>query len=210
LYSGETVTPEWVFRDEWIAVIHKPPGMPVQSTRRGAEGTLEPWLKAHDGIDYVAFHHRLDAAAQGLLVVGLHPHANPGLAREFRERRAVRKYRALVHGEPGSQGEWRHVEGKRGGERVALPSGPGRHMVSRWTLLEQRGSRALIEVRLHTGRTHQIRLQAAAEGMPVVGDIQYGFGERGGLRLQAYSLEFTHPVTHKPVHHVLPVPLQWG
>ncbi len=204
------MTPEVLYRDRWLAVVHKPPGMPVQSTRRGAEGTLEPWLRALDGVTYVAFHHRLDAAARGLLVVGLHEHANRGLAKAFRERLAVRKYRVLVHGEPAAdEGEWRHVEGRRGKERVALPDGPGKPMVSRWRKLAQRGARALLEVRLETGRTHQIRLQAAAEGMPVVGDVVYGFGERGGLRLQAYALELDHPVTGERLAFELPEPEGW-
>ncbi len=207
------MSPEWVFRDRWLGVVHKPPRVPVQRTRRGIAGTLEAWLAAEPDVHYSALHHRLDAAAQGLVAIALHPHANKGLAAAFRERTAERLYRVLVHrGPKGESGTWEHAEGTERGQRIALPPdapGAGRAMKSSWRLVERRRTKALLEVRLHTGRTHQIRLQAAAEGCPVVGDVPYGFGEAGGLRLQAYRLALEHPVTGGPLSFELPEPQGW-
>lgn len=207
------MSPEWVWRDQWLGVVSKPPGVPVQRSRRGIEGTLEAWLAADPDVGYSALHHRLDAAAQGLVAIALDRKSNSGLAAAFRNRTAVRLYRVLVHRGPvGEEGVWEHAEGTDRGERVALvPGAPGagRPMRSSWRLVERRRTKALLEIRLHTGRTHQIRLQAAAEGCPVVGDVPYGFGEAGGLRLQAYHLALKHPVTSEPLSWELPEPEGW-
>jgi 23S rRNA pseudouridine1911/1915/1917 synthase len=82
-------------------------------------------------------------------------------------------------------------------------------MKARWTALDRRGSHSLISVALETGRTHQIRLQAAAEGHPIVGDRVYGFGEAGGLRLQASELGLEHPVTGEWMSWELDEPVSW-
>jgi len=204
--------PGFVFRDRWFGVVRKPAGMAVQPTRASVEGTLEAWIRARSGIAYVALHHRLDRDAQGLLAVALHRDANRGLAAAFAQRTAVRRYRMLVHGAPaGGAGEWRHREGRRGAVRCAAPwDGPGREMLSSWSLIEDRSPHSLLEARLSTGRTHQLRLHAAAEGHPIVGDRLYGFGEAGGLRLQAFALELEHPVTGEGMGWELEEPAQWG
>ena len=211
--NDSKITPRVLFRDETFVVLEKPPGMPTQSTRRGSEGTLERWLKEQDGVSYTAFHHRLDAAAQGLICAALDQRANKSLARSFRERLAQRRYRALVHGTPASaEGEWHHLQVLRGKRRQALPWARGRkgeEMKSRWTTDERRGPYSLISVALETGRTHQIRLQATAEGHPIVGDRVYGFGEPGALRLQACLLKLAHPVTGEPLSWELPEPESW-
>jgi len=188
--------------------------MPTQSTRRGAEGTLEHWLRQQEGVEYTAFHHRLDAAAQGLICAALDRGANKSLARAFRERLARRSYRALVHGAPvGDRGEWHHLGVERRGRRQAVPWQPrtrGEEMRARWEAHGRRGPHSLVTVDLETGRTHQIRLQAAAEGHPIVGDHLYGFGEPGGLRLQACELELEHPLTRERMGWSLEEPAGWG
>jgi 23S rRNA pseudouridine1911/1915/1917 synthase len=205
--------PGWVFRGDSFAVVSKPPGMPVQATRASALGTLEAWLRDQPGVGYVALHHRLDADARGLLAVALDRGANKGLAASFSQRTAVRRYRMLVHGTPaGGAGEWRHREGRRGQVRTAEPwtaRGHGREMISSWRLAEERDLHGLLEARLQTGRTHQLRLQAAAAGHPIVGDRLYGFGEAGGLRLQAYALALEHPVTGEGMSWELEEPEGW-
>lgn len=206
--------PRVVFRDDTFIVLEKPVGMPTQSTRRGSEGTLEHWLREQDGVEYTAFHHRLDAGAHGLICAALDRRANKSLARAFRERLAQRRYRALVHGTPdGPDGQWHHLGVDRRGRRQAIPWEPrarGEEMKARWTALERRGPHSLISVALETGRTHQIRLQAAAEGHPIVGDPVYGFGEAGGLRLQASELGIEHPITGEWMSWELDEPESWG
>jgi len=206
-------SPSVLFRDDVFIVLEKPSGMPTQSTRRGAEGTLEDWLLQQEGVDYTAFHHRLDAAAQGLICAGLDRRANKSLARSFRDRLARRSYRALVHGSlTEADGIWHHLQVERQKRRKAIPwerGVRGQEMKARWTALDRRPPYSLISVSLETGRTHQIRLQAAAEGHPIVGDRVYGFGEPGGLYLQASELEIEHPLSGERMSWSLEEPESW-
>ncbi|MEE2830000.1 MAG: RluA family pseudouridine synthase [Myxococcota bacterium] len=210
-YDG--AQPEVIFRDELIGILFKPPGMPVQATRSTVHGTLEAWLRSEPGVDYCAFHHRLDRDAQGLISVALDRRANRGLAQAFSARRVRRSYRALVHGTPSEEGgRWHHLQVQRGPRRTALPwteGGTGEEMDASWQLSASRGPHALLDIQLVTGRTHQIRLQAVAEGHPIVGDRLYGFGESCGLRLQACSLELVHPGSGELVSWALEEPVDW-
>ncbi len=202
--------PVLVYRDRHVVLVDKPPGVPVSATRQTVHGSVEGWIK-DQGFAYVALHHRLDREAQGLLVVAVHKAANQGLARAFQDRRARRTYRAVLLGRLEGQGIWEHDQVQRAGRRVAAPPGRGgQSMRSRWMALRPWGEDTLVRVELDTGRTHQIRLQAAAVGHPVVGDRLYGGAEAGGLRLQAARLELKHPVTGKPLVCDLPIPPSWG
>ena len=197
--------PEVIFRDRCIAVLNKPPGLPVLATRQALLGTLESWIR-EQGPRYVAFHHRLDREAQGLIVAAIDKSANRELAAIFSERRARRSYRVLVEGHLEGEGVWEHGLVKRGGERRAVKAGVGKLMRSRWRVLENLGDRTVVEVRLETGRTHQIRMQTAAEGHPIVGDRLYGTADPGGLRLQACRLELPHPTRKGWLSYSLPDP----
>ncbi len=204
--------PTLVFRDRDILVLDKPAGVACQATRTTVHGTVEQWAKSLRGVDYVALHHRLDRPARGLLVLGIARRANRELARAFAERIAVRRYRALLSGPvEGDAGTWQHRFVEEAGDRRAEPwTGEGAEMRSEWRVLERIGPKTLVDVRLHTGRTHQIRLQTAAAGAPVCGDRRYGHAEPGGLRLQAYVLELPHPVTGEPLSFTLDEPADWG
>ena len=212
--SGSDQTPRVVYRDRVLVVLNKPPGMPTQATRQGSAGTLEEWLRAQDGVNYSAFHHRLDAAAQGLVCAALDRSANSSLARSFRQREAKRTYRALVHGRPRTtEGRWHHLGRRRGARRIAVryaQGAPGEEMIARWAMLEARPPYSLLEVQLETGRTHQIRLQASAEGHPILGDPVYGFAESGGLCLQACALSLRHPMSGDWMSWDLAEPGRWG
>lgn len=169
-----------IFADHHIVVIDKPAGLPSQRDREGREGVYEMLTRR---LGRVGLHHRLDVAARGLMVLGRSRPADQGLARQFQERTIKRTYRAVVLGNPGD-GTWRSsIDGKRA--------------VSHFSTLEA-GPTSRIEVRLETGRTHQIRRHASEAGFPILGDRRYG-GAAGRLddrlRLLAFRLELTHPVT---------------
>ena len=202
--------PRFVHRERTFALLEKPPGVPVLPTRATIRGTLDSWLKEQPGVEYTAFHHRLDAAARGLIVAVLHKSANRSISAAFQERTAVRKYRALVEGRLEGEGVWEHAQVQRSGVRRAVRwRGQGLHMRSLWRSSVVGADRSLIEVKLETGRTHQIRLQAAAVGHPVVGDLLYGDRDRGGLHLQAAMLALPHPHRRSRVEWALEPPERW-
>lgn len=198
-----------VHRDADLVVIDKPPGVACQATRTTVHGTVERQVAQLPGIHYVALHHRLDRPARGLLAVAVSRRANAGLARAFSERLAVRRYRALLAGRLEGEGTWEHRLVEDGDRRAEPWLGEGTLMRSRWRVLEQLGDQTLVEVVLETGRTHQIRVQTAAEGCPIVGDRRYGRAEPGGLRLQAFGLALEHPVSGEPLEFTLDVPDDW-
>ncbi len=197
--------PDVVFRDRCIAILDKPPGLPVLATRQTTQGTLESWVK-DQGARYIAFHHRLDREARGLIAVAIDRSANRELAAIFSERRARRSYRAILEGHLEGEGVWDHGLVKRAGQRQAVKPGVGKLMRSRFRVLGHRGDRTEVEVRLETGRTHQIRMQCAAVGHPIVGDRLYGDVDPGGLRLQACRLEMPHPTKKGWLRFSLPDP----
>lgn len=201
--------PRVVHQDPHVVVVDKPAGVPVSPTRQTVHGTVETWL-FEQGFKYVALHHRLDRDAQGLLVAAVHRSANAGLAKAFQDRRVRRTYRAILQGSLEGEGDWKHTLVQRRGKRIAVaPGKKGQSMRATWRAIGARGAHTLVRVVLDTGRTHQIRLQSAAEGHPVLGDRLYGGAERGGLRLQASRLELPHPVTGKTLLVDLPEPSAW-
>ena len=171
-----------IYRDDYLLVINKPAGLPSQRTKAGEEGVYE-LLSAHE--DYVGLHHRLDRRASGLMVLTVHRSANKAMARAFRKHQVQRVYVALCEGEVHN-GRWdSDVDGKPARTDVLVigPYGDGL---------------TAIECRLHTGRTHQIRIHAAMNGTPLAGDRTYG-GDASRpwerLGLHAGELSLRHPTT---------------
>ncbi len=174
-----------VYRDRWLLVVDKPAGQPSQRTREGEDGLYEALCE--DEL-YVGLHHRLDRNVSGLMVFTLDPVANAGIANALKHRTLNRSYRALLEGrcEPGS---WTWAVGKS----------PARTDVEVDSVV--RGISRVV-CRLHTGRTHQIRIHAAMNGTPVVGDTRYGGDltrRLPRLALHAARLELTHPITSEPL-----------
>lgn len=183
---------ELVFQDRWIAVVAKPAGLPTQAGRDGDPGAYERLQAAHP---YVGLHHRLDRPASGLVLFTLHKAANKPVSRALRAGLIHRRYRAVLYGDaPGGAWEWR-VDGK-----------PARTTCTR--VGYGHGTTA-VELVLHTGRTHQIRVHAAMSGAPVLGDRRYG-AESGRawprLALHAWRLALAHPMTGEPLELTAPLP----
>lgn len=210
--TRELPPPRWVHRDAWMGVVYKPPGVLVQASAQTVRGTVEAWARAQPEVTYVALHHRLDREARGLVAFALHPDANAELARAFREHDLSRRYHVVVSGVPEADtGTWEHELIEQGRRRTAAPPGSGgKPMRAAWRVLARGGDRALLEVELHTGRTHQVRLQAAAVGHPVLGDARYGSKHPDGLHLQAWSLALRHPVTGDPLSFSVELPPAWA
>jgi 23S rRNA pseudouridine1911/1915/1917 synthase len=205
LSAGPTQEPRVLWADACLAVVWKPAGMPVEPTQQAAAGTLVEWFRRQGR--RVTFHQRLDREATGLLVAVLDPRMNVAVARDLREGRVHRAYRVVVEGRPEGEGRWVHRQVERGSRREALPwdgplpapPWPPDLMVARWRRVGELDAGAVLDVLLDTGRTHQIRLQAAAEGHPVRGDARYGRAHPAGLHLSCVRVELPHPVTAAPV-----------
>jgi 23S rRNA pseudouridine1911/1915/1917 synthase len=150
--------------------------------------------------------HRLDKETSGLVVFALSPLAQDRLATQFRQHTMQRRYLAIVRGQPVSQRIESNIVRDRGDGRRGSGPGPGKRAVTHVRLLEQFAGFALIECRLETGRTHQVRIHLGESGTPLVGETVYDRPLQGapGTRdvprfprpaLHAASLGFEHPVT---------------
>ena len=214
---AETLEIPVVWEDEHLLVVDKPAGLvvhPAGGTRTGTlvHGLLELGAEGGDDEDRPGIVHRLDKDTSGLLVVARSSEAHERLAELIRERQVERRYLALVVGSPRSRtGRIEAPIGRdrRDRSRHSLDTATPRDAVTWFELLEQLRSHALLEVRLETGRTHQIRVHLEAIELPVAGDPVYGVAGALGLErqfLHAHRLRFTHPFTGEEVDVTSPLP----
>jgi 23S rRNA pseudouridine1911/1915/1917 synthase len=192
------------YEDEHLLVVDKPAGVVTHPAGAHARGTLVQGLLARgirggDDPSRPGIVHRLDRDTSGLLVVARTERAHRRLARMMRRREIDRRYIGLVHGQlPPALTVDRPVgRDRRDRTRISVATDHGREAVTHARRLEALARFSLVEVRLETGRTHQIRVHLAAVGHPVAGDPVYGRRPDGlGLRrqfLHAAHLSFPHP-----------------
>ncbi|NIQ95505.1 MAG: RluA family pseudouridine synthase [Desulfuromonadales bacterium] len=199
-----------IYRDRYLLVIDKPPGVDTQPTHARYKGTLYEALKvflqdpsrphARPSLGMV---QRLDRDTSGAMVFSTHPRAHKGLTRCFAERLTEKLYLALVEGAPEQDvGEIRSMLAReRKSNRVKTVPAGGKDAVTRFRVRERFSSACLLEVEIPTGRSHQIRAHMAESGHPLVGDALYGGPQRlageavGRQMLHAARLAFPHPVT---------------
>ena len=218
-----------VYEDAHLVVVDKAAGMVVHPAAGNLDGTLVNALLAHcagqlSGIGGVArpgIVHRIDKDTSGLLVVAKSDKAHEGLARQFKDHSIRRRYLAIVNGRPtrssGTVDTWMsRADGDR--KRMAVqPEGRGRHAVTHYRVKTVLDRSALLECRLETGRTHQVRLHMAHLGHPLLGDPVYARGQNrhrellGSLgfkrqALHAQSLGFIHPVDGSDLEFESPMP----
>jgi 23S rRNA pseudouridine1911/1915/1917 synthase len=205
------------WEDEHLLVVDKPAGLVVHPAGGVAGTTLAHGLVAHgaaggEEADRPGIVHRLDRDTSGLLVVARSQAAHRKLQDAIRKREVERRYLALVRGRPRSRAG--RIEAPIGRDRTdrtrhSLDTATPRDAVTWFELLEQLRDHALLEVRLETGRTHQIRVHLEAIDLAVSGDSVYGAAGDLGLErqfLHAHRLRFAHPLTGDEIDVSSPLP----
>lgn len=204
-----------VHDDEDLMVIDKPAGLVVHPGPGHSSGTLAQLLSGTAGggeAGRAGIVHRLDRDTSGLLIVAKSEEAHRALSEMIRRREVQRHYRALVVGHPGTtEGTIDAPIGRDSKRRtvVSMNTDRPRDAVTHFRVAETLPDASLLDVRLATGRTHQIRVHLAAIGLPVAGDPTYGRAHAYGLSrqfLHASDLVFDHPLTGNrvTVHAGLP------
>ena len=198
-----------LYQDEDLAVVYKPSGMVVHPAAGNPDGTLVNALLRH--LDHLSgiggeirpgIVHRIDKDTSGLLLVAKNDKSHVSLSEQIRDHAVHRAYKAIVQGGfRADEGEVDAPIGRHPSDRKRMAIVPGgREARTHWQVLEPLRAAALIEARLTTGRTHQIRVHMASIGHPVLGDPVYGpkkmpYPVSGGQLLHAYRIGFCHPST---------------
>lgn len=232
-----------VYEDDDLIIVNKPADMVVHPAFGNWQGTLVNGLlyytnknlsKTDNKTLRPGIVHRLDKDTSGLLVVAKNDVAHHKLAKQFAKKDVDRTYWAIVWGKPPREGTIKGNLGRSPQNRkimTVLPEGEGKYAVTHFTTLEYFDYLALLEIRLETGRTHQIRVHMQKEGYYVFGDQTYGgdsvrYGPNTGSRkvmfqklfeqmprqaLHAKTLGFEHPSTgeHKEFNSTLPADFQY-
>ena len=205
-----------VYQDEHLVVVDKPSGLVVHPAPGHSCGTLVHGLLAHDvaggDVDRPGIVHRLDRDTSGLMVVARSEEAHHLLQGLVRRRKLERRYSALVVGRPRSRRG--RIEAPIGRDRRdpfrhSLNTDTPRDAVTHFEVVELLARHSLLDVRLETGRTHQIRVHLAAIDLPVAGDPVYGRPRELELErqfLHAGRLAFPHPYTRERVEVHSPLP----
>lgn len=208
-YLAEDIPLDIIYEDQDVAVINKPQGMVVHPSAGHSSGTLVNALLYHikdlstiNGIVRPGIVHRIDMDTSGLLMIAKNDQAHQALASELKDKKSLRKYLAIVHGNlPNDRGVIEAPIGRSEKDRKKQAvTAKGKPAVTHFKVLERFGSYTLVELRLETGRTHQIRVHMAYIGHPLAGDPLYGPRKtlKGhGQFLHAQTLGFTHPKTGK-------------
>lgn len=203
----EDLNLEIVYEDADVLVVNKPRGMVVHPAPGHSHGTLVNGLMHHcndlsgiNGVVRPGIVHRIDKDTSGLLMVAKNDAAHHSLVDQLVKKTVTRKYVALVHG---------HIPHDKGTIDAPIARDPkerqnmtvvdkGKHAITHFRVLERFGNFTLVECRLETGRTHQIRVHMKYIGFPLVGDPKYGPRKTmdiGGQALHAEVIGFDHPKT---------------
>ena len=213
----------FLYEDNHLLVVNKPSGLATQGAAEGSASVVtaaKSYLKQkHNkpGNVYLGVVSRLDAATSGVLVLARTSKAAARLSEQFRTGGVEKTYWALLERRPdpaeATLTHWLLKDDRRMRMVVARPHTKGAQKARlTYKLLQQLGPRALIEVQLHTGRKHQIRVQLAELGWPIAGDRKYGSKVAfagGGIALHARRLTFDHPTTRKRLTFEAPPPAVW-
>ena len=218
----ENLNLEIVYEDADVLVVNKPKGMVVHPAPGHSQGTLVNGLMYQctdlsgiNGIVRPGIVHRIDKDTSGLLMVAKNDASHMSLVNQLVRKSVTRKYIALVHG---------HIPHDKGTIEAPIARDPkerqnmaivdrGKHAVTHFRVLERFGDFTLVECRLETGRTHQIRVHMKYIGYPLVGDPKYGPKKTmdiGGQALHAEVIGFDHPKTGEYMEYTAEMPEEFA
>lgn len=215
----EDIPLDIIYEDDVLLVVNKPAGMVVHPALGHSSGTLVNAVLAHcpqvadvGGVERAGIVHRLDKDTSGLILIAKDEAIQAALQRQFKRRQVAKTYLALTEGQVHPREGVIEVpigRDKRHRKRMAVVR-RGRRARTVYRAIEYFADHTLLEVRPHTGRTHQVRVHMAWMGYPLVGDAVYGRHRQRLLRdrhfLHASRLCFTHPATGEEVEFKAPLP----
>ncbi|WP_018756658.1 RluA family pseudouridine synthase [Paenibacillus terrigena] len=215
----EDIPLDIAYEDRDVVVINKPRGMVVHPAPGHSSGTVVNALMYHckdlSGINgelRPGIVHRIDKDTSGLLMAAKHDQAHASLAAQLKDHSVTRKYIAIVHGNIAhDHGTIDAPIGRDAGDRkmYTVTDKNSKHALTHFLVLERFGDYTMVELKLETGRTHQIRVHMKFIGHPLVGDPMYGRSkgmQMDGQALHAAVLGFVHPMTVKYLEFEAPLP----
>ena len=203
-----------LYEDNDIIVVNKPKGMVVHPANGNPDGTLVNAVMAicKDSLSGIGGEirpgivHRLDKDTSGLLIIAKNDEAHVKMSKQIQDRLVTKKYIALVKGvvkDDEATIDMPIARSKVDRKKMAVDK-DGKQAVTHFKVIKRYKGYTLLEIKIDTGRTHQIRVHMAKIGYPVVGDMVYSNGKNEfgveGQMLHAKSLEFSHPITGKKMH----------
>ena len=209
-----------IYEDSDIIVVNKPKGMVVHPANGNPDGTLvnailsicKNSLSGIGGELRPGIVHRLDKDTSGLIIVAKNNKAHINMSEQIKERNVKKTYIALVRGNvPEEEATINMPIGRSTKDRKKMAvTKNGKQAITHFKVLKRYSKYTLLEIKIETGRTHQIRVHMAEIGYPVVGDAVYSNGKNEfgieGQMLHAYKLEFMHPITNKHMELTAPLP----
>ncbi|OGI10919.1 MAG: hypothetical protein A2Y40_10440 [Candidatus Margulisbacteria bacterium GWF2_35_9] len=208
-----------IYEDNDIIVINKAAGLTVHPGAGNKNNTLvnallfyNKQLSSIGNLDRPGIVHRLDKNTSGLIVVAKNNIAHNKLADDFKNRLVSKKYIALLQGYLQESEDTislplaKHPNNQK---KIVVDLNNGKESITEYKVLKEANEKTLVEITLHTGRTHQIRVHFSHIGHPVVGDDLYG--KKGGKKqlLHSFYLSFNHPITGKKMEFEAPLP-KWA
>lgn len=218
--KAQDIPVDVVYEDKDVIVVNKPKGMVVHPANGNPDGTLVNAILAmcKDSLSGIGGEirpgivHRLDKDTSGLLIIAKNNEAHVKMSKQIQDRLVTKKYIALIRGvvkDDEATIDMPIARSKVDRKKMAVDK-DGKQAVTHFKVIKRYRGYTLLEIKIDTGRTHQIRVHMAKIGYPVVGDMVYSNGKNEfgieGQMLHAKSLEFSHPITGKKMHLEAPLP----